>query len=99
LSEVFAGKHAAWGGFAFATFFATLAGAARCGAGFVSGEGLAGANGLVGALIAMPIGTTVAGGYFTQTGGSTISRVAAWDGTSWAPLGRGFDANPRELWS
>jgi Domain of unknown function (DUF5122) beta-propeller len=68
---------------------------AQCGAGWIAGEGLPGANDRVNALITMPNGTTVAGGYFSQIGGSAISRVAAWNGTTWSSLGTGVDGNPR----
>jgi hypothetical protein len=28
---------------------------------------------------------------FTSAGGSTASRIARWNGTSWSPLGAGLD--------
>jgi T5SS/PEP-CTERM-associated repeat protein len=34
-------------------------------------------------------GRLIAGGTFTQAGGQTANRIAAWDGTSWQPLGTG----------
>ncbi|GEM_PF-5461104 len=35
-------------------------------------------------------GRLIAGGYFTGAGGVTVSNIAAWDGSSWSPLGSGF---------
>ena len=34
-----------------------------------------------------------AGGWFTEADGATANRVACWDGSSWMPMGSGFDDN------
>jgi len=36
-------------------------------------------------------GKLFAGGYFTTAGGSPASYIAAWNGSSWSPLGSGTD--------
>ncbi len=36
-------------------------------------------------------GNLIAGGGFTDAGGTPASRIALWDGTSWQPLGSGVD--------
>lgn len=42
-------------------------------------------------------GKLIAGGYFQNGPDGPIQRIAAWDGTSWAPLGRGADRLVRAL--
>lgn len=37
-------------------------------------------------------GNLIAAGYFTKAGGVVASNIAAWDGSSWAPLGAGVDS-------
>jgi len=36
-------------------------------------------------------GTLIAGGYFTAAGGVPADNIAAWNGSSWSPLGRGVN--------
>ncbi|MBX3409535.1 MAG: hypothetical protein KF859_06575 [Phycisphaeraceae bacterium] len=42
-------------------------------------------------LAVLPNGDAVAGGNFTSAGGVTVNRIARWNGSSWAPLGSGFN--------
>ena len=54
-----------------------------------------GPNSTVRALASFDFGTgpeLVIGGFFTSVGGAPMSRVAAYDGATWRPLGSGFDA-------
>jgi PKD domain len=37
-------------------------------------------------------GNIVAGGYFTDAGGTPANKIAKWDGTNWTAMGQGFDA-------
>jgi hypothetical protein len=39
-------------------------------------------------------GQLIAGGYFTTAGGVSANCIAAWDGSSWSPLGTGMDSAP-----
>ena len=39
----------------------------------------------------------VAGGYFTNAGGVSANRIAAWDGLTWQPFGTGLDSAPIAL--
>ncbi len=52
----------------------------------------AGFDGAVNA-IAFYGGELIAGGAFTQAGDTAASRIAAWNGQSWRPLGGGLDAD------
>ena len=36
-------------------------------------------------------GDIIAGGYFTNAGGTPANKIAKWDGTSWSAMGQGFD--------
>lgn len=38
-------------------------------------------------------GDIIAGGYFTNAGGTPANKIAKWDGTSWSAMGLGFDAS------
>lgn len=38
-------------------------------------------------------GDIVAGGYFTNAGGTAANKIAKWNGTSWSAMGQGFDAS------
>lgn len=58
---------------------------APLGAGVIGGVG----GGGIRALVVLPTGDLVAGGYFTTAGGAAASRVARWDGVSWSALGLG----------
>lgn len=49
-----------------------------------------GVNDDVTSLAVMPNGELVAAGWFTSAGGVTASRIARWNGASWAPLGSGL---------
>ena len=53
------------------------------------GGGISGTSFLtrVDALLVRSTGELVAGGTFTSAGAASVSNVAQWDGTSWAPLG------------
>jgi hypothetical protein len=51
-------------------------------------ENVYGAN--VTALIALPSGDIVAGGFFTMAGGQTVNHAALWNGAIWMPLGTGL---------
>ena len=44
----------------------------------------------VNALTTLLNGDLVAGGYFSTAGGTPVSGIARWDGTTWAALGGGF---------
>lgn len=37
-------------------------------------------------------GDIIAGGYFTEAGGTPANKIAKWNGTNWAAMGAGFDA-------
>ena len=43
------------------------------------------------ALMTVPNGDLVVGGWFTTAGGTAANSIARWDGTSWSPLGSGMD--------
>lgn len=47
--------------------------------------------GNVRALVVMPNGDIVAGGWFTEVDGVVVNNIARWNGTGWAPLGSGAD--------
>ncbi|MBX3464390.1 MAG: delta-60 repeat domain-containing protein [Planctomycetes bacterium] len=47
-------------------------------------------NAPIHALATLPDGRLVAAGEFSAIGGVAASRIAAWDGSSWAPLGGGI---------
>ena len=38
-------------------------------------------------------GDIVAGGYFTDAGGTPANKIAKWDGSNWSAMGLGFDAS------
>jgi hypothetical protein len=38
-------------------------------------------------------GKLIAGGWFTEAGGTPVNGIAAWDGSSWSPLGNGVSFN------
>ncbi|MEQ1633419.1 MAG: hypothetical protein ABL997_13665 [Planctomycetota bacterium] len=44
----------------------------------------------VAALLALPNGDLVAGGFFTTMNGVSCSRIAYWNGINWSPLGTGL---------
>jgi hypothetical protein len=46
---------------------------------------------------ALPSGELVAAGRFTTAGGVSVSNIAKWNGTTWAPLGTGTDAQVNAL--
>lgn len=48
-------------------------------------------------LCTLPNGDVVAGGSFTQIGGTAANRIARWNGSTWAPMGAGLDAYPSAL--
>ncbi|PAP77261.1 T9SS type A sorting domain-containing protein [Rubrivirga marina] len=58
---------------------------------------LGGANDWIFALGIGPDGTLYAAGRFTQIGGVAATRVARYDGTSWAAMGPGFNNPPEDL--
>jgi hypothetical protein len=49
------------------------------------------------ALLALPDGSTVAGGDFDTAGGVAASNLAVWDGLSWSSLGSGIDGTVTAL--
>jgi trimeric autotransporter adhesin len=49
-----------------------------------------GMNAPVEALLALPNGDLIAGGYFTQAGGVAVSLVARWSGGAWSSIGLGL---------
>lgn len=51
----------------------------------------------VNAIITMPNGDIVAGGDFITAGSVAATRVARWDGTSWAPLASGMNDSVKAL--
>ena len=51
-------------------------------------------EGFVSTLTELPNGHLAAGGDFTTSGGTPVSRVAIWNGTAWTPLGGGFTVLP-----
>lgn len=50
-----------------------------------------GINAAIHALLRMPNGDIIAGGFFNTAGGVNASHIARWDGTTWSPLGSGMD--------
>jgi hypothetical protein len=56
-----------------------------------------GTNSNVWALAFGPSGTLYVGGQFTQAGGSNASRIATWNGTSWAALGAGIGSGGTDV--
>ncbi len=62
------------------------------------GSGMEGAgNPDVTALLVLPNGDLVAGGWFTIADGAPASRIARWDGTTWSPMGTGVSGGVSEL--
>jgi len=59
----------------------------------VGGEVGGAMNAYVNAMVMDGAGNLYAGGGFTTVGGSTMTRIAKWDGTSWTPLGSGTDSD------
>ncbi|MBL8876832.1 MAG: hypothetical protein JNM86_13635 [Phycisphaerae bacterium] len=55
-----------------------------------AGASGAGSDNAVLALAVLPNGDLVAGGKFTQAGGSPASNIARWDGSTWSPMGSGM---------
>lgn len=49
------------------------------------------------AMVEMPNGDLVVGGYFSSAGGVACQHIARWNGISWSPLGAGVDANVHAL--
>lgn len=50
----------------------------------------AGSSGEVSAMAVLPDGSLAIGGTFQIVGGSSVLKVARWDGSSWSPLGSGI---------
>lgn len=50
-----------------------------------------GTNSIVSALAVHPDGRLFAGGAFSSAGGVPAARIAAWNGTSWGPVGSGMN--------
>lgn len=55
------------------------------------------ANGYVWALLTLPNGDVIAGGDFTQIAGVAANHIARWNGSSWSPLGVGFNGRVLNL--
>jgi len=51
----------------------------------------AGTDSAIEALLPMPNGDLVVGGYFTSAGGTPAEHIARWDGASWSTLGSGMN--------
>ncbi|HZN37307.1 MAG TPA: hypothetical protein VFD82_00815, partial [Planctomycetota bacterium] len=64
--------------------------AAQCGLNWLPGTGANGPYGSVHAILVLPNGDLVAGGWFTAAGGVSASRIARWDGAFWSSLGAGI---------
>ena len=58
---------------------------------------LGGANDWIFALALAPDGTLYAAGRFTQIGGVAATRVAMWNGSTWAAMGPGFNNPPEDM--
>jgi hypothetical protein len=56
-----------------------------------------GVNMTANAVLAMPNGDLIAGGWFTIAGGASANRIARWNGTTWSPLGTGLDGPVHDL--
>jgi hypothetical protein len=56
-----------------------------------SGMGGSGPEGVF-ALVFGPDGSLYAGGYFSNSGGVSVSNIARWDGSQWHPLGSGVNS-------
>ncbi|MBL0927657.1 MAG: hypothetical protein IBJ11_08395 [Phycisphaerales bacterium] len=57
-----------------------------------------GVDGPVNAIVRMPSGDIIVGGsFFNATGVPAASRIARWNGSSWAPLGTGFNGSVSAL--
>lgn len=54
----------------------------------------AGTDGLINALAVDGNGDLLVGGAFLNAGGVTCNGIARWNGTSWQPIGVGFDVSP-----
>ncbi|MBI1304758.1 MAG: hypothetical protein GC172_13380 [Phycisphaera sp.] len=54
-------------------------------------------NAFVFDLAVLPNGDLVAGGFFTTAGGVSANGIARWNGSSWSPIGSGFDGSVRAL--
>ncbi|MFA6046313.1 MAG: hypothetical protein WC718_15115, partial [Phycisphaerales bacterium] len=54
-------------------------------------------NPRVSALVVMPNGNLIAGGYFTTAGGAACSNIARWNGVMWTPLGSGTHTSVEAL--
>lgn len=83
---VSANRIASWNG----TTWAPLCETSKC------GSGSAGLSGDVHAL-ATSGATVYAGGNFLNADGSTVNRIATWNGTSWSALGSGMPSSVRTL--
>ncbi|HEX6811854.1 MAG TPA: hypothetical protein VF384_09560 [Planctomycetota bacterium] len=49
------------------------------------------------AIVEMPNGDIVIGGWFTTAGGVSANKIARWNGTAWSALGSGMDSNVHAL--
>ena len=47
----------------------------------------------VNAIVEMPNGDIVIGGWFSTAGSVSANKIARWNGSAWSPLGTGMDAN------
>jgi hypothetical protein len=56
-----------------------------------------GSKGFVQALLRLPDGDILAGGYFAAAGGVPANRIARWNGTTWSALGAGTDGTVTSL--
>lgn len=63
---------------------------------FTLGSGTEGVNNRVHAITSYR-GQIIVAGQFTTAGGITANRIAAWNGTTWSPLGTGMDNTVRAL--
>jgi hypothetical protein len=59
------------------------------------GRGTTSSTVTVDALLALPNGNLVATGSFWYAGDFTVSSIAQWDGSSWAPMGTGLSGYPQ----
>jgi hypothetical protein len=67
---------------------------AACGAWGALGSGM---NGAVQALVTTTAGILWAGGAFTTASGTTVNRIANWNGTTWAAASTGMNAGVNSL--
>ena len=63
--------------------------AAQCGLNWLPGTGANGPYGSVHAILVLPNGDLVAGGWFPIADSTFASNIARWNGTAWLPLGAG----------